>query len=95
DPGIAQLLRNSQAKMLYQVNKVKDRFIRNYARQSSDLARHVSFLHNSIYPEQMLQERLINFNHFLILEGPGLVNEILRSIQPFCKEHQILYVSSS
>ena len=53
-------------------------------------ARHVSFLHNSLYPEQSLQERVINFNHFLILEGPTLVDHILRSIQPFCKEHIII-----
>jgi bacillithiol biosynthesis cysteine-adding enzyme BshC len=94
DPGIAQLLRNSEAKMLYQIRKVRDRFIRNYALHSSDLARHVSFLHNSLYPGQALQERVINFNHFLILQGPSLIDEILHTIQPFCKEHQILYVSA-
>ncbi|MFB3902279.1 MAG: bacillithiol biosynthesis cysteine-adding enzyme BshC [Acidobacteriota bacterium] len=95
DAGIAQLLKNSEAKMLYQVRKVRDRFIRNYAQHSSDLARHVNFLHNLLYPEQTLQERVINFNHFLILEGPTLIDRILQSIQPFCKEHQILYVSAS
>lgn len=95
DPGIARLLKNSEAKMLYQVRKVRDRFIRNYSLHSSDLARHVSFLHNSLYPEQTLQERVINFNHFLILLGPTLIDQILHSIQPFCKEHQILYVSAS
>jgi bacillithiol biosynthesis cysteine-adding enzyme BshC len=95
DPGIAQLLENSEAKMLYQVRKVRDRFIRNYALHSSYLARHVGFLHSSLYPEQTLQERVINFNHFLILLGPTLVGQILQSIKPFCKEHQILYVSAS
>ncbi|HXK59912.1 MAG TPA: bacillithiol biosynthesis cysteine-adding enzyme BshC [Acidobacteriota bacterium] len=95
DPGMAQLLRNSEAKMIYQVKKVRDRFVRNFALQSSQLARHVAFLHNSVYPEQTLQERLINFNHFLILEGPSLIGRILDAIQPFCKEHQILYVSTS
>jgi len=95
DPGVAQLLKNSEAKMLYQVRKVRDRFIRNYALHSSNLARHVSFLHNAIYPEQTLQERVINFNHFLILEGPTMIDQILDSIQPFCKEHQILYVCPS
>ncbi len=95
DPGIAQLLKNSEAKMIYQVRKVCDRFIRNYGLQSSHLARHVRFLYNSVYPEQTLQERVINFNHFLILEGPTLIDQILHSIQPFCKEHQILYVSAS
>jgi len=94
DPGIAQLLKNSEAKMLYQVRKVRDRFIRNYALHSSDLAHHVSFLHNTLYPEQTLQERVLNFNHFLILEGPALIDRILQSIQPFCKEHQVLYVSA-
>jgi len=95
DRGIAQLLKNSEAKMLYQIRKVRDRFIRNYALHSSDLARHVNFLHHSLYPEQTLQERVINFNHFLILLGPRLIDEMLQSIQPFCKEHQILYVSAS
>ncbi len=95
DAGIAQLLKNSEAKMLYQVRKVRDRFIRNYALHSSNLARHIGFLHNSLYPEQALQERVINFNHFLILQGPTAIDQILQSIQPFCKEHQILYVSAS
>lgn len=95
DPGIAQLLKNSRAKMIYQVRKVSDRFVRNYSLQSSHLARHVSFLFNSLYPDRTLQERAINFNHFLILEGPTLVEQILESIQLFCKEHQVLYVPSS
>jgi hypothetical protein len=38
---------------------------------------------------------VLNFNHFLALEGPGLVGRILEAVKPFCKEHQILYVSTS
>jgi bacillithiol synthase len=95
DPTISDLFRNSEVKVQYQLGKVRERFIRNYARQSSDLDCHVSFLHNSLYPRSFLQERLLNFNHFLTLYGPPLIEQLLGSLEPFCSEHQILYVSTS
>jgi bacillithiol synthase len=95
DPTVSDLFRNSEAKMLHQLGKVRRRFITNYARRASDLERHVDFLHNSLYPRGGLQERLLNFNHFLALYGPGFVEQVLECLEPFCRQHQILYVSTS
>jgi bacillithiol biosynthesis cysteine-adding enzyme BshC len=95
DPTVADRLGRSRRKMLYQLNRSRERFIRSHASRASDLERHVRFLHSSLYPHQGLQERVLNFNHFLALEGPGLVGRILEAVKPFCKEHQILYVSTS
>ncbi len=95
DPTVVALLEGAQRKMHYQAARVRGRFIQNYARLATDIQRHCLFLHNSLYPEGHLQERLINFNHFLIYQGPSLVQRVTDALQPFCKGHHVLHLSSS
>ncbi len=90
DPTVAAFLKGAERKMLYQAGRVRNRFIHNYARITTDIQRHCLFLHNSLYPKQHLQERLINFNHFLVYHGPSLVDRVLEALHPFCKGHHVL-----
>ncbi len=94
DPTFSVPLAVSETKMLYQVEKVRERFVKNSAERRSTLERQVAFLHNSLFPEQKPQERLLNFNHFRILCGPILERRLLESVEPFCRKHQVFYVPS-
>lgn len=92
DRGIVEMLGRAEKKVLYQLNKVKHRFVSNYESQGSHLERHLDYLYSRLYPEGKLQERVINFNQFLMEEGPTFIHQLVDTMSPFCKGHQVLYV---
>ena len=86
------MLERAKRKIFYQVDKVQNRFVSNHRNFSSDFDRHLDYLYSHLYPQGKLQERVINFNQFLLEEGPQLVDQIVQEIRPFCKAHQVVYV---
>ena len=90
DPTVSAMLENTQEKMLYQLDKVKSRFIVNYRRTAPSLRQHLDHLLTHLRPMNKLQERVINFNHFLMDRGPGFLNEITELTQPHCFSHRLL-----
>lgn len=92
DPPVAEMLARAEKKVIYQIDRVKKRFITNYHNRGSHLGQHLHYLYAHLYPEARLQERVINFNQFLIEEGPSFVQKIVTAIRPFSKGHQVLYL---
>jgi bacillithiol biosynthesis cysteine-adding enzyme BshC len=92
DHTIADMLENSERKILYQLQKVRNRFILNSTRRREDLARHVKNLENRLVPKGKSQERVINFSYFLSEGGPETIKTILEAIKPFCPAHRILHL---
>ena len=92
DPSVSQMLGVAERKISYQLGKVRNRFLINSSEGEVHLTRHLDYLANHLYPEGRLQERRINFNQFLSLEGKAFVTRLVDSIQPFCMAHQVLYV---
>ncbi len=92
DPPVAEMLERAKRKIFYQVDKVQNRFVSNHRNFSSDFDRHLDYLYSHLYPQGKLQERVINFNQFLLEEGLQLVDQIVQEIRPFCKAHQVVYV---
>ncbi|MBI4444374.1 MAG: bacillithiol biosynthesis cysteine-adding enzyme BshC [Acidobacteria bacterium] len=92
DPTISEMTQHSQQKISYQLEKIKRRVINNFRRREQLVSHHLSYLSNHLLPEKKMQERVINFNHLLIQEGPEILPKLLDCTHPFCKCHQILYV---
>jgi bacillithiol synthase len=92
DPPVGQMLDRSRRKIFYQIDKVENRFIQNRRRRSDEIGQKLGYLYDCLYPDQKLQERVINFNQFLIQEGLQFVPRLMDTIRPFSKEHQIIYV---
>ncbi|MFQ5740633.1 MAG: bacillithiol biosynthesis cysteine-adding enzyme BshC [Acidobacteriota bacterium] len=92
DPPLSQMMDGAQKKILYQIEKVERRFVANQREHQSHLGRHLDYLYARLLGRRRLQERSINFNQFLMEEGPGLVGRLMSEMKPFCKAHQILYV---
>lgn len=92
DPVVSQMLNVAERKISYQLGRVRNRFLINSSEREIHLTRHLDYLRDHLYPEGQLQERRINFNQFLSLEGRTLVNRLVDNMQPFCRAHQILYV---
>ena len=92
DPSLAEMLEGAEKKVIYQIDRVKNRFISNYRNRSSNLGQHLDYLYTHLYPDEQLQERAINFNQFLIEEGPDFVRRLVDATNPFSKGHQVLYL---
>jgi bacillithiol synthase len=92
DPPLVQMLEGAKGKMLYQLQKVHDRYVRNHREREGHLKRNLEYLKGRLFPDDRLQERTLNFNQFLIEEGPDLLERLQASVQPFCPAHQIVYL---
>jgi bacillithiol biosynthesis cysteine-adding enzyme BshC len=91
-PGLDAMLSRTELKVNYHLNRVRNRFVDDFSQRRSHLRRHLDYLYTNLFPEQTLQERVINFNYFLMQEGPALVGRLLRTTDPFLKGHHVVYV---
>ena len=92
DPTAGDMLSRAEKKIIYQLGRVQDRFISNQRGQRSTLGNHLDHLYSHLFPNGRLQERVINFNQLLSEEGPGLVRHLVETINPFCPNHQVIYL---
>ena len=90
DATVASLLKNSQGKMFYQLDKVRHRFVKNYRGSTPALQRHLDYLLTHLRPSEKPQERVLNFSQFLMEQGPDFLHDITDLIQPFRLAHQLL-----
>jgi hypothetical protein len=92
DPTIAELLTGASRKMHYQIDKVSRRFVLNQEIHEAHREGHLSYLGSHLLPRNRLQERMINFNSFLVTEGRSLLDQLVGKIDPACLSHQLLYL---
>ena len=92
DSSVGEMLVQAEKKIFYQLGKVQDRFIANQRIRSTTLGSHLDHLYSHLFPNDRLQERAINFNQLLSEEGPGLVHQLVEAVDPFCPNHQVIYL---
>ncbi len=90
DATVASLLKNSQGKIFYQLDKVRNRFVKNYRSSTPALQGHLDYLLTHLRPSDRPQERVLNFSQFLMEQGPDFLHDITGLIQPFRLAHQLL-----
>jgi bacillithiol biosynthesis cysteine-adding enzyme BshC len=90
DPSLAVALRGAQRKMLYQLNKLRTRFVRSSAEHDEQLRRRLAQAEALLYPEKGLQERTLNVWYYIALAGHGLIDDLARSIDPENRDHQLV-----
>jgi bacillithiol synthase len=92
DPAVGLMLHRAQNKIFYQIEKVESRFLQNRRRRSDEVGLKLGYLYDYLSPDQKPQERILNFNQFLIQEGVQFIPRLKEALEPFSKEHQIIYV---
>jgi uncharacterized protein YllA (UPF0747 family) len=90
NPSLAVALEGGERKMLYQLNKLRTRFVRASAERDEQLRRRLAEAEVLLYPHRGLQERVLNVWYYLSLTGYGLIDDLARSIDPESREHQIV-----
>jgi len=92
DPTIVDMVKGAEGKILYQLDKIQNRFVSNRKRDEVTLTGQLDYLSSRLYPDGTLQERVINFGQFMSEEGVGLVDALVAGLDPFCPGHQLVYV---
>jgi hypothetical protein len=60
--------------------------------RDAQAARDATTLHDLVYPEGHLQERLYSFLPLLAQYGPSLVGDLLGQVKTECPDHQFAVV---
>jgi bacillithiol synthase len=80
DPTLVDAVRNSEEKMVYQLDRLKGKISRAAVQHSELLARHEQDLLGFLTPAGHLQEREISGIYFLAQAGYGLLDRLLNEI---------------
>jgi len=92
DPTLADALKRSQNKMLYQLSKMEAKAEREALRRDGRASEEARYLMHLIYPEKHLQERFYSILPFLARHGTGLLDTIYDHVHLDCPDHKILVV---
>jgi len=92
DPPVATMLNNAAEKILYQLNKVRNRLVLNQESRDSVTSRQLTYLLNQLKPRKQLQERVLNFNSFYEMEGKHLLERLLSVADVFNPVHHLIHL---
>ncbi len=92
DRQSVDMLRLGSRKVLYQIGRVHDRFVRNQEQKNANLTRHLDYLYGQLLPGSKLQERVVNFNQFLAVDRETLPDRLISSIDPLRFTHQVFEI---
>jgi bacillithiol biosynthesis cysteine-adding enzyme BshC len=92
DPTLAEASARSEAKMRYQLGRLRKRVARVELQRQEELSRHAGQLVSCLFPNKNLQEREVAGISFVARYGPQLLLQLYDSLQTTCPDHQILYL---
>ena len=90
DPTLAEAMKKSRTKVLYQIEKLRGKTERETLRRDERASSDAAYLRGLLYPEDHLQERLHSILPFLAKYGLDLVDRLYEQVKPECPDHRIL-----
>lgn len=90
DSTLGAALGTARGKMLYQLEKIRGKAVRESLRRNSDVRQKLETLSNLVYPNKTHQERVYSVLSFLAHNGPDVIEQLYRAINPGCPDHQVL-----
>jgi len=92
DPTLAEAAARSEAKMRYQLGRLRTRVARAELQRQEELSRHAEQLMACLFPNKDLQEREVAGVSFLARYGPQSLLQLYDAIETACPDHQLLYL---
>lgn len=90
DETLVGSLETGRRKMLYQLGRLRTRFVHRAAERDADMRRRLEALQSRLHPHGGPQERTLNAFTFLALAGYGLVEDLAAALDPETRDHQVL-----
>ncbi len=92
DPTLANALETGRKKINYQLDGLKQRFVRAQMTRDEAAHRQLQRAFDQLYPNKDLQERHINVTSLLARHGTYVIEWIFNAINLGSNEHQIVYL---
>jgi bacillithiol biosynthesis cysteine-adding enzyme BshC len=92
DKTLSDPLETARAKMMYQLEHLRTRFIHSSAHREETAYRQVERAFTTLYPDKNLQERELNVYYFLSRYGPSLLAELYEAADLGFSNHKIVYI---
>ena len=92
DPTLADALETGRKKINYQLDGLKQRFVRAQMGRDEAVHRQLQRAFDQLYPNKDLQERHINITSLLARHGTYVIEWIFNAINLGSNEHQIVYL---
>lgn len=90
DPSFEGAVRAQQAKQNKGIQALEKRLLNAQKRKLTDHVERMTLLHETLFPNDALQERQINFADFFVDYGPDFIDDLLTIMDPFALEFSVI-----
>ncbi len=90
DATLVKSLELSRRKMLYQLGKLRTKFVHRAAEHDAAIRGRLGSLQAHVHPNHGLQERSLNAYTYLVMTGYRLVEDLAMAVDSELRDHQIL-----
>jgi len=94
DKNLLNAFKNKNEKYLESLDFLKEKFVESQVQQNESSINKLKTAIQSVYPEEVLQERFINIVYYLNKYGLGLLKNISDSMDINNFSHQVIEISS-
>ncbi len=91
DATLADSLKKSREKILYQIEHLRTRFIHASARREETTFRQVERAYTTLMPNKNFQERELNAFYFLARYGQSLIDDLYQAADVGFSNHRLIY----
>ncbi|HKQ08893.1 MAG TPA: bacillithiol biosynthesis cysteine-adding enzyme BshC, partial [Blastocatellia bacterium] len=93
DASLSDATRNARAKIVYQLDHLRTRFVHTSARRDETVYRQVERAYATLFPDKNLQERELNIYYLLARYGPTLMRDLYDAVEIGYSNHRLVTLS--
>lgn len=93
DATLSDAVKNARAKIVYQLEHLRTRFVHTSARREETIYRQVERAYTTLFPDKNLQERELNIYYLLARYGPSLMRDFYDAVEIGYSNHKLVYLS--
>ena len=94
DKNLLNTFKNKNEKYLESLEFLRQKFVESQVQQNESAINKLKSAIQSVYPEEVLQERYINIVYFLNKYGMGVIQKLIDSMDINNFNHQVIEISS-
>jgi len=92
EPSLGGAVDNSASKILYHINNIYEKTLSANQKRNEIILKQIEKLKINLFPENEIQERVLNVIYFLNKYGFGLIDKLFDDLEVFEFNHQIIYL---
>jgi len=95
DATLSESAKNARAKIVYQLDHLRTRFVHAGARRNESLFRQVERAYTTLFPDKNLQERELNIYYFLSRYGHSLMDDLYKAAEIGFSNHKLVDIGGA